>query len=122
MRRLPCCFALTVICDATHLAILLLNILVSQAAYPCSETFMSVGIAFCFFTSFCEIALFAMIAAVTLQPCRVEGEHVGCFSSLDFSRVLIWWIVLCLLAVLPWEYPARRQNSVQLQSESSLPD
>jgi hypothetical protein len=63
-----------------------------------------------------------MIAAVTLQPCRAEGEHVGRFSSLDFSLVLIWWIVLCLLAVLPWQYAARRQNSVQLQSESSLPD
>lgn len=31
-----------------------------------------------------------MIAAVALQPHRVEDEHVLRFSSLGFSLLLIW--------------------------------
>jgi signal transduction histidine kinase len=57
---------------------------------------------------FMDVVLFLhlvpMIAAVGLRPHRVEREPRFRGSSLEFFRLLIWWIFLYAFLVFPWEY------------------
>jgi hypothetical protein len=50
----------------------------------------------------------------------VQRDDPFSYSPAQYSRQPGRIPVLCLLAVIPWQYAGRRQNSVQLQSESSL--